>query len=317
MAERPESKRREAKPAQTGSGTVAGPQRKSGTLAPGLWLVATPIGNSADVSLRALDVLRNADVLACEDTRRTRKLMDIHGIALNGRRMISYNDQNGAGRRPQIVAMLTEGQSVAYASDAGTPLVADPGYRLVEAANAEGLKVHVVPGASAVLAALSVAGLPTDRFMFMGFLPVKSTARKREFAEVANLRSTLVLFESPKRLSALLGDAASSLGEARTAAVVREITKKFEEVHRGTLSELAEFYRDHPPKGEIVVVIEPPDRSALQDELSMEEIDALIRAALETQSTKDAAKAVALQTGLAKRTIYQRTVEIAGALNEP
>lgn len=255
-------------------------------------------------------------MLACEDTRRTRKLMDIHGIALNGRRMISYNDQNGAGRRPQIVAMLAEGLSVAYASDAGTPLVADPGYRLVEAANAESMDVHVVPGASAVLAALSVAGLPTDRFMFMGFLPVKSTARRREFAEVANLRSTLVLFESPKRLGALLTDAATSLGTARTAAVVREITKKFEEVHRGTLGELAEFYRDHTPKGEIVVVIEPPDRASLQEEFSQEEIDSLIKAALETQTTKDAARAVAQRTGLAKREIYQRTVEISDALNE-
>ena len=224
--------------------------------------------------------------------------------------MISYNDQNGAGRRPQVMQLLAEGNSVAYASDAGTPLVADPGYRLVEAAQDASHLVHAVPGPSAVLAALSVAGLPTDRFLFLGFPPVKSAARRSEFGEVAALRSTLVLFESPKRLGASLSDAAEVLGSTRIAAVTRELTKKFEEVNRASLGELAEHYAQSTPKGEVVVVIGPPDATAIQDQYSVEDIDALIQNALETLSTKDAAKHVADQTGLPRREIYQRAVEI-------
>jgi 16S rRNA (cytidine1402-2'-O)-methyltransferase len=277
----------------------------------GLWLVATPIGNADDLSIRAMRVLENADVLVCEDTRQTRKLMDIHGIALHGRRMISYNDQNGAGRRPQVMQLLAEGHSVVYASDAGTPLIADPGYRLVEAAQESGHSVHAVPGPSAVLAALSVAGLPTDRFLFLGFPPVKSAARRSEFGEVATLRSTLVLFESPKRLGASLADAAEILGSTRVAAVTRELTKKFEEVHRASLGQLADHYAQTMPKGEVVVVIGPPDAAAAQERYSAEDIDALLQTALETLSTKDAAKQVADQTGLPRRDIYQRAVGIS------
>ncbi|HSF93706.1 MAG TPA: 16S rRNA (cytidine(1402)-2'-O)-methyltransferase, partial [Thermohalobaculum sp.] len=168
--------------------------------------MATPIGNAADVTLRALDVLARADALAAEDTRQTRKLMEIHGIPLAGRPMIAYNDRNGAERRPKIIGWLREGKSVAYCSDAGTPLVADPGYRLAEAAIAEGLALTAIPGASAVLTALSLAGLPTDRFLFAGFLPAKAGARKAELAELAAVPATLVFYESPRRLAAALAD---------------------------------------------------------------------------------------------------------------
>lgn len=316
MAERRESKRRGADAVERPAGSVAGPQRTGEALAAGLWLVATPIGNAADVTLRALDVLERADVLACEDTRRTRKLMDLHGIPVAGRRMISYNDQNGAGRRPQILELLGQGLSVAYASDAGTPLVADPGYRLVEAAREQGHAVHTVPGASAVLAALSVAGLPTDRFLFMGFLPVKQAARQRELGEVRDLRSTLVLFESPRRLGAMLTDAARVLGAGREAAVVRELTKVYEEVRRDTLQDLADHYSTADARGEIVVVVGPPDRSAGVESLTEEAVDELIRDALQTMSVKDAARSVSETTGLARRDLYARAVEISKGLDE-
>ena len=316
MGERRESKRRPSADGGSRLENVARQQRSSGALSPGLWLVATPIGNASDISLRAMDVLRHADVLACEDTRQTRKLMEIHGITLNRRRMVSYNDQNGAGRRPQIIGMLAEGLSVAYASDAGTPLIADPGYRLVEAARTEGFDVHTVPGPSAVLAALSVAGLPTDRFLFVGFLPTKSGARQRELEEFRDLRATLVLFESPKRLGALLTDARTVLGELRNAAVVRELTKKFEEVRHGTLRDLADAYSESPAKGEVVVVIGPPSTSGESAAVSAQEIDHLLTLALETMTTKDAAQSVANQAGLPRRQIYQRALEISKTLSE-
>lgn len=316
MAERPESKRRASDKLPRGTVSVASPQRNGEPLTPGLWLVATPIGNAADVTLRALDVLRRADVLACEDTRRTRKLMDLHGVSTGGRRLISYNDRNGTGRRPQIMEMLAQGQSVAYASDAGTPLIADPGYRLVEAAREAGHQVHVAPGASAVLAALSIAGLPTDRFLFMGFLPVKSGARRRELAEVVGLRSTLVLFESPRRLGAMLGDALNVLGRDRDCAVVREVTKAYEEVRRGSLGDLADHYSGTEPRGEIVVVVGPPDKSQALDTLAPEELDRLILTGLKTQSVKDAARSISDSTGAARRDIYARAVELSKALDE-
>ena len=316
MAERPESKRRASERLQRGAGTVAGPQRDSEAIEPGLWLVATPIGNAADVTLRALEVLDRADVLACEDTRRTRKLMDLHGVSVAGRRMISYNDQNGAGRRPQIMALLEQGHSVAYASDAGTPLIADPGYRLVEAAREAGHRVHVVPGASAVLAALSIAGLPTDRFLFMGFLPVKQAARQREMREIANLRSTLVLFESPRRLGAMLSDAAKVLGPDRSAAVVRELTKAYEEVRTGAIQELADHYSATEPRGEIVVVIGPPDKSQQSSPVSGDELDAMILAELQTLSVKDAARSISERTGLVRRDVYARAVELSKTLDD-
>jgi 16S rRNA (cytidine1402-2'-O)-methyltransferase len=279
-------------------------------LPPGLYLVATPIGNAADITLRALDVLGRADALACEDTRRTRALMEMHGLSLGGRPMVAYHDRNGAARRPQILGWLLEGRSVAYASDAGTPLVADPGYRLVEAARAAGHGVYSVPGASAVLAALSVAGLPTDRFLFLGFLPARGPARRTALAEVAGLKATLVAFESPRRLAATLADMAAVLGQGRKAAVARELTKRFEEVRGNTLGALAAGYAGELPKGEVVVLVAPPDpgQERVADERAL---DQAIAEALATLSIKEAARTVSERLGLPRRTVYARALEIA------
>jgi 16S rRNA (cytidine1402-2'-O)-methyltransferase len=279
-------------------------------LPPGLYLVATPIGNAADITLRALDVLDRADALACEDTRRTRALMQMHGLSLAGRPMVAYHDRNGAARRPQILGWLGEGSSVAYASDAGTPLVADPGYRLVEAARAAGHGVYSVPGASAVLAALSVAGLPTDRFLFLGFLPARGPARRTALAEVAGLKATLVAFESPRRLAATLADMAAVLGQGRKAAVARELTKRFEEVRGNTLGALAAGYAGELPKGEVVVLVAPPDpgQERVADERAL---DQAIAEALATLSIKEAARTVSERLGLPRRTVYARALEIA------
>lgn len=280
-------------------------------LAPGLYLVATPIGNAADITLRALDILSRADVIAAEDTRETAKLMALHGIQRGGRRMLSYHDRNGAERRPEISALLAAGKSIAYCSDAGTPLVADPGYRLAELAIAEDHPFTALPGASAALTALVLSGLPSDRFFFAGFLPPKSGARKAALAEVAPVPATLIFYESPKRLAASLADMAEVLGP-RPAAVARELTKKFEEVRRAGLAELAAHYADTgPPKGEIVVVIGPPD-PAQQAEESAASLDDALSAALREMTVKDAAKAVAAALGLPRREVYARALEIAG-----
>jgi 16S rRNA (cytidine1402-2'-O)-methyltransferase len=281
-------------------------------LPPGLYLVSTPIGNAADITLRALDVLSRADAIAAEDTRETRKLMEIHGIALAGRPMLSYNDQNGAERRPRIVAWLREGMSVAYCSDAGTPLVADPGYRLAEAALADGLGLTAVPGASALLTALSLAGLPTDRFLFAGFPPPKAAARLKTLAALADIPATLVFYESPRRLAASLADMVATLGASRPAAVARELTKKFEEVRRGPLGELARKYAaEGAPKGEVVVVVGPPEEKA-RSAAGAASLDAALTEALATLSIKDAAREVAARLGLPRREVYARALELAG-----
>lgn len=299
----------ESKRPQPGDRGTAGDGVAASPLPAGLWLVATPIGNAADITLRALDVLRRADVLACEDTRRTRKLLEIHGIPVAGRPLISYNDVNGAARRPEIMRLLEAGRSVAYASDAGTPMVADPGYRLVEAARAGGHDVHALPGASAVLVALCLAGLPTDRFLFAGFLSAKQGARRREAAELARIPATLVLFESPRRLADCLADLADAMGPDRPAAIVREATKLHEETVPGTLAGLARHYgAADAPRGEVVIVIGPPGAEAAP---AADDVDAMIRAALEDASVKDAARAVAEATGLPRREIYARALELA------
>jgi len=205
---------------------------------------------------------------------------------------------------------LAKGQSVAYASDAGTPLVADPGYRLVIAAREAGHDVHVAPGASAVLAALSVAGLPTDRFLFLGFLPVKSAARRREIARFADIPATLVIFESPRRLAACLADMAGGIGAGRQIALVREVTKMFEEVRRGTIAELAARYAgEATPKGEIVLVIGPPDPADRPTDKGL--LDRMLREALAAGSVRDAATTVAAALGLARREVYARALEIS------
>jgi 16S rRNA (cytidine1402-2'-O)-methyltransferase len=272
-------------------------------LDPGLHVVATPIGNLRDITLRALDVLGAADAVLAEDTRMTRRLLDAHGIRAKVER---YDDHVDEAARAGVLARLEAGAALALVSDAGTPLVSDPGFKLVRAAAAAGVRIHPVPGASAALAALVMAGLPTDRFLFAGFAPAKAGARRTWLAELAHVRATLVLYETGPRLAASLGDMAAVLGD-RPAAVTREITKLFEEARRGTLGALAAHYAAAgPPKGEIVVVIGPPDEA-----VAAPDIDGALRAALEGRSVKDAAALVAAATGAPKREVYQRALALS------
>ena len=273
----------------------------------GLYLVATPIGNARDITLRALDVLAGADVLAAEDTRHTRKLLDIHGILRAGP-VVPYHDHNGAAQRPRLLAALAEGRSVALVSDAGTPLVADPGYRLAVEAAAAGHAVTAVPGASALLAALAVAALPTDRFLFAGFLPPRQAARRRALAGLAAVPATLVFYESPRRLAASLADMAAVLGAEREAAICRELTKRFEEARRGGLGALAKRQAEEAaPKGEIVVVVGPPKAVAA----SADDLDAALERALDGASVRDAAATVAAALALPRREVYARALALA------
>lgn len=277
-------------------------------LAPGLYLVSTPIGAARDITLRALDILESADILAAEDTRTARKLMDIHGVKRDRRAILPYHDHNGAAQRPRLLAALAEGKSVALVSDAGTPLIADPGFKIAAEAIAAGHAVVAAPGASALLAALSVAGLPTDRFLFGGFLPPKDMARRKALAALAAVPATLVFYESPRRLAATLAAMADALGAERPAAVCRELTKRFEETRRGTLGALAaEYGAEDAPKGEIVVVVGPP----LETEVAEEDLDAALAAALDGASVKDAATEVAARLGLPRRQVYARALELA------
>lgn len=226
------------------------------TIEPGLHLVATPIGAARDITLRALDVLAGAEVLAAEDTRRLRQLLRLHGIDPAGRQIIAYHDHNGARVRPRLVAALEAGRSVAYASDAGTPLVADPGYRLVRAAVDVGVRVMTAPGPSAVLAALAVAGLPSDRFLFAGFVPAQAAARQRFLREVTAVPATLVMFETPHRINRTFADLLQICEPDREVALCRELTKRFEEVRRGPLGRIAQDCAARPPRGEIVLVLD-------------------------------------------------------------
>ncbi|MDD9877675.1 MAG: 16S rRNA (cytidine(1402)-2'-O)-methyltransferase [Magnetovibrio sp.] len=276
----------------------------------GLVVVATPIGNAADLGARALDVLAGADVIACEDTRVTAKLLAIHGIKTP---TLSYHEHNAAQRAPAIIKRLKGGETVALVSDAGTPLVSDPGYRLVGQCIEAGVALTAVPGPSSVMAALVLSGLPTDRFFFQGFLAAKAGPRRRQLAELAAVPATLVVMESAKRLAAMLTDAADALGP-RAAAVTRELTKKFEEVRRGALPELARHYRDAgPPKGEVTVVIGPPLAAEAPDAAA---VDALLRTALSENSVRDAAQLVAEATGLARRDLYQRALALQADRDE-
>jgi len=280
-----------------------------GRILPGLHLVSTPIGAARDITLRALDVLAGAEVLAAEDTRTLRHLMEIHGVALNGRLMLPYHDHNGAEMRPKIMALLAEGKSVAYASEAGTPLVADPGFQLAREAIAQGKTVLAAPGASAVLCALTVSGLPSDRFLFAGFLPPKSQARKTTLSELASVPATLIFYESPNRVAACLADMAEVFGANRQAALCRELTKKFEEVRRGRLGDLAEALKETDVKGEIVLII---DR-AEERPATAQDIETALRNALLTLSSKDAATAVAHAFGLPRRDVYQLALTLGDA----
>src|SRR5689334_19629254 len=270
----------------------------------GLYLVATPIGNLGDVTLRALETLAAADLVACEDTRVTARLLERHGIRTA---LTPYHDHNAAAARPKILARIRDGGAVALVSDAGTPLVSDPGYRLVRAAQDEGLAVTAVPGPSAVLAALAVAGLPTDRFFFEGFLPPKDAARRARIAELARIPATLVLFETGPRVAAALAALAAGLGD-RPAAVCRELTKMHEEVRRDGLVALARHYAEGgETRGEFVLVVAPPADPAP----AAEDVDALLREAMRTQTLKDAVGAVAAATGEPRAAVYRRALALA------
>jgi 16S rRNA (cytidine1402-2'-O)-methyltransferase len=273
-------------------------------LAPGLHILATPIGNLGDITLRALETLAGADVIACEDTRVTHKLLDRYGIA---RPLTPYHEHNAAKARPMLLRRLAEGAAIALVSDAGTPLISDPGYKLVRAAQDAGHAVTALPGASAVMAALAVAGLPTDQFLFVGFLPPKEAARRTRIAELARIPATLVLFETGPRLAATLADLAAGLGGQREAAICRELTKLHEEIRRGELAALAKTYADQPPRGEIVVVIAPPPAS---EPVGAAETETMLRQALARVSLKDAVGEVADATGLPRREVYQRALAL-------
>lgn len=272
----------------------------------GLHLVATPIGAARDITLHALDLLAGADVLAAEDTRTLRHLMEIHGVALKGRQVLAHHDHAGAGVASRILQALREGQVVAYASDAGTPLISDPGFDLVRMALAEGLPVHAAPGASAVLAALTVAGLPTDRFFFAGFLPPKRAARQTALAELATVPGALVFYESPRRVEDCLADMAEVLGPGRAAVLCRELTKRHEEVLRGTVESVRAEVAGRELKGEVVLVLGRPDPRAV----GAEDLDSALRAALDRMSMKEAAAEVAERLGLPRRQVYQRALEL-------
>ena len=276
------------------------------TLAPALYFVATPIGSARDITLRALDVLASADVIAAEDTRSLRKLMEIHGISLGSRRIVAYHEHSAPAVRAKLVAAVAAGQSVAYASEAGMPLVADPGFELGRDVAAEGLKVTVVPGASAPLAALAISGLPSDAFFFAGFLPNAKNARQARLAEVRDIPGTLIFFESPRRVGAMLADAAQILGGERQARVCREITKKFEEVMAGTLADLADQLGSRTLKGEVVVLV----ARAASDTVKDGDIEKDLITALQTMSVKDAADAVSKAHGLPRRKVYQMALNL-------
>ncbi len=269
--------------------------------------MATPIGNLRDITLRAVDALKDADVIACEDTRHTAKLLHAHGISTS---MTPYHDHNADRARPILLERMRRGAVVALVSDAGTPLVADPGFKLVRACLADGIDVTAAPGPSAVLAALILSGLPTDRFLFAGFLPSRSVGRRKTLRELNDVKATLVLFESPQRIAAALADLAEILGP-RDAAVVREMTKMHEEVRRGTLADLAAtFAGEAAPKGEIVIIVGPPAAGLMTSDA---DLDATILDALTHQSLRDASAMIAAATGRPRRDIYARALALSAA----
>ena len=286
-----------------GTGTPALSPR---AIAPGLHFIATPIGAARDITLRALDILAGADVLAAEDTRTLRHLMEIHGVPLGERHIYAYHEHNDAAMRPKLMQALAAGKSVAYASEAGTPLISDPGFQLSRAAIEAGFAVLAAPGPSAVLCALAVSGLPSDRFMFAGFPPTTRSTRAGFLKDLANVQATLILYESPKRINQLLQDLSQYLGEGRYAAVCRELTKRFEEVSRGTLGDLVTAFSGRDVKGELVVLI---DRAAVQ-KADTETIRAALMTALTTMTVKDAATAVADAYDTPRRTVYQLALKL-------
>lgn len=271
-------------------------------LEPGLYIVATPIGNLGDISLRAAGVLRAVAAVACEDTRVTGKLMQHLGVK---QKLVRYDDHASDATRDYLLGMAAE-QPVALVSDAGTPLISDPGYRLVRTARERGIAVISLPGPSAAVVALTLAGLPSDRFLFAGFLPVKDKARRAVLEELGGVQATLVFYETAPRLA----DSLAAIGEmlpGREVAIARELTKKFEECRTGSPEEIAAHYAAHPPRGEIVLLVGPPGEAPAPDEA---DTDALLRAALATLKPSQAAAEVARTTGLDRKALYARAMEL-------
>jgi 16S rRNA (cytidine1402-2'-O)-methyltransferase len=288
--------------------SLDGREVAAAAIGPGLHIVSTPIGNLGDITLRALSTLAAADLIACEDTRVTRKLLDRYAITVP---LTPYHDHNAATARPKLLQKLAEGAAIALVSDAGTPLISDPGFKLVRAAQDAGYAVTAIPGPSSVLAAMTVSGLPTDRFFFAGFLPPKQAARRARIAELARVPAALIVFEAGPRVAETLADLAAALGE-REAAVCRELTKLHEEIRRGPLATLARESAEGETRGEFVLVIAPPAAAAQPTE---DDADALLRAALARTSLKDAVGEVAVATGLPRRTLYQRALALAAEKN--
>ena len=271
-------------------------------LPPGLYIVATPIGNLGDITLRALATLVQADAIACEDTRNSSILLKAFGIT---KPTFSYHDHNEDARRPEILHRITKGEAIALISDAGMPLIADPGFKLVRDCREAGLNVFVIPGANAAVTAMAGCGLPSDRFLFAGFLPPKSAARKKEIAALKAVAATLIFYEAPQRLAASLADLAETLDADRCAAVARELTKFYEEMRRGTLGELASYYEKNEARGEIVILV---GAGEIAEEI---DIDALLKKRLKELSVRDAVAEVAAMTGAKKNDVYARALKLA------
>ena len=306
-----ETEPRTAKVGAKSSPLTERPAATGRTLAPGLYLTATPIGNASDITLRALTVLRECDAIVAEDTRITSRLLSIHGIS---QPLLTYNDHNAPGMRPKLLERLEGGARLALVSDAGTPLVSDPGHKLVRAARARGIAVYPVPGPSAPLAAVTASGLPSDRFLFAGFLPARQGPRRSALADLAPVPATLIFFELPQRLGQSLADMAEILG-VRDAAIARELTKLHEEIRLGTLIELAAAYAGGPPpKGEITVVVAPPGTEETPADDAR--LDSLLMVALSYMPVKAASKLVAEATGSARRVVYLRALRLKGEPEE-
>jgi len=285
---------------------IDGTAHAAPSLEAGLYVTATPIGNLGDVTLRALRTLAAADLIACEDTRVTSRLTRHFGIEAS---LFPYHEHNAERQRPRILAALAEGKAVALVSDAGTPLISDPGYRLVGDVVAAGHLVFPIPGPSAVIAGLSAAGLPTDTFLFAGFLPPKMVARRKRLAELAAVPATLVFYEAPQRTAETLADMAEALGRLRPAVVAREVTKAFETFRRDTLAALAAAFASEPePRGEITILVGPPEETVADDAA----LDAALRAALTTDSVSAASAAVAAALGLPRKRVYARALALRG-----
>ena len=276
-------------------------------LAAGITFVGVPIGTARDITLRALDVLASADMLVAEDTRSLLKLMDIHGISLDRRKISALHDHSTAGAVERLITAAQGGKSIAYASEAGMPLIADPGFELSRAAAAAGVSVTCAPGPSAVLTALTLGGLPTDAFNFTGFLPSTKAARLTALEGLRDVRATLVFYESARRVGVMLKDVQTALGGERRVAVCRELTKKFEEIRRGTVAELAEYYAVNKTKGEIVVLV---DRGDLET-INSDDLEVALKAALEEMSMRDAVDLVAKAHALPRRQVYQTALELS------